>query len=380
MNLKKQAGRGAAILLMACCLAACVSNGAKVAGTADADGRTYYPDLPESPRIQHLTTLASESDLAGEEDGFARFILGEEKKETRLVQPYGTAMDKGRLYVVDTGAGALAVFDLARKKLEFIPGSGSGRMKRPINIRIDRDGTRYVTDTGRDQVMVYDRNDRFVLAIGESGQFRPVDLAIVGERLYVVDILHHSIQVLEKATGKLLFHFGKAGSGDGELFHPTNIAVTPEGDMLVVDTSNYRVQRFSADGKFIRSHGTVGATPGSFARPKGIAVDPSGRMYVSDAAFENVQLFDREGRLLMYFGQPGDGKEGLNLPTGVTIDRENIEWFRRYARKGFDIEYLIFVASQFGPNKIDVFGFGKLQGKDYPAEEGVRPAQKADRR
>jgi hypothetical protein len=98
-------------------------------------------------------------------------------------------------------------------------------------------------------------------------------------------------------------------------------------------------------------------------------------VYVSDAAFENVQLFDRDGRLLMDFGQPGEGKEGLNLPTGVTIDRDNVEWFRRFAREGFDIEYLIFVASQFGPNKIDVFGFGRLQGKNYPVEAALSPAQ-----
>ena len=372
MNCNKHLLKPLLALLLASCPGACATNASKPVAGAEQDGKEFYPSLPESPRIQHLVTLASENDLAGADDGFARFILGEEKKVTQLVQPYGTAMDKGRLYVVDTGAAALAVFDFTKRKLEFLPGSGSGRLKRPINIRIDRDGTRYVTDTGRDQVMVYDRNDRFVLAIGETGQFKPVDVAIVGERLYVVDILHHSIQVLDKASGKLLSHFGKAGSGDGELFHPTNIAVTPEGDMLVVDTSNYRVQRFTAEGKFVRSYGTVGSIPGSFARPKGIAVDPAGRVYVSDSAFENVQLFDREGRLLMDFGQPGDNKVGLNLPTGVSIDRDNVEWFRRFARKGFDIEYLIFVASQFGPNKIDVFGFGRLQGKVYP-EDASRP-------
>ncbi len=32
------------------------------------------------------------------------------------------------------------------------------------------------------------------------------------------------------------------------------------------------------------------------------------------------------------------------------------------------MEYLILVASQFGPNKIDVFGFGQLPGKEYPAD------------
>ncbi len=358
--------RRVAGLVLAACVGACASTAPR--GDGEGGNTVYYPPLPESPRIQHLVTLATDTDLVAGDNGFAKFILGEDKKESRLLQPYGTAMDHGRLYVADTGAGAVAVFDLAARKLEYVGGSAGGRMKRPINIRIDTDGKRYVTDTGRDQILIFDRSDRYVSSLGEEGQFRPVDLAIVGERLYVVDILHHSVQVLDKTSGKLLFHFGKAGSADGELFHPTNIAVTPEGELLVVDTSNYRVQRFTASGQFIRSYGAVGASPGSFARPKGIAVDPAGRMYVSDAAFENVQLFDRDGRLLMSFGQPGDGKEGLNLPTAVTIDRDNIEWFKRYAGKGFDIEYLIFVASQFGPNKIDVFGFGRLQGKDYPID------------
>ena len=361
--------RPISVLLFAICLSACVSNASKPDNAVKGDGKIYYPSLPDAPRIQHLVSLASENDLATQDDSFAKFVLGDEQKESRLVQPYGTAMDHGRLYVADTGAGALAVFDLEKHKMEYVTGSGSGHLKRPINIRIDKDGMRYVTDTGRDQVMIYDKEDRFVGAYGESGQFRPVDLAIVDQKLYVVDILHHCVQVLDKATGKQLFHFGKAGSGEGELFHPTNIAITPEGDVLVVDTSNYRIQRFNADGKFLRSYGEVGTTVGTFARPKGIAIDSAGRVYVSDAAFENVQLFNPDGKLLMFFGQPGDGKEGLNLPTGVTIDRDNVEWFRRYAGKDFNIEYLIFVASQFGPNKIDVFGFGHMTGKDYPAEE-----------
>jgi len=219
--------------------------------------------------------------------------------------------------------------------------------------------------------VVYDRADLQKAEYRRPGQFKPTDLAIVGERLYVVDIQHHGVQVLERSTGKFLSHFGKPGSNDGEMFHPTNIAVAPDGDLLVVDTSNYRVQRFTAAGKFVRAHGTVGSVPGSFARPKGIAVDGAGRIYVSDAAFENVQLFDASGHLLLDFGQPGEGREGLNLPTGVTVDRANIEWFRRYADQGFDIEYLIFVASQFGPNKIDVFGFGRRRDQSYPAEVEV---------
>ncbi len=267
------------------------------------------------------------------------------------------------------------MFDLVQRKFSLVTGSGNGRMKRPINVTIDADGSKYVTDTGRDQVLVFDRNDRFVTAYGTAGQFRPVDTAIAGERLYVVDIRNHQVQVLDKRSGKFLFKFGSAGSAPGELFHPTNISIGPDGDVYIVETSNFRVQRFSAEGKPVRIYGESGSEFGTFSRPKGIAIDRAGRLYVGDAAFENVQIFDVSGKLLLYFGQPGDKAEGLNLPAGVSIDYDNVALFKRYADPRFTIEYLILVASQFGPNKVDVFGFGRMQGMQYPPDAKVNAAQ-----
>ena len=360
-------------------LAGCVANPSQTdkAPAAESAGPVFYPPLPNPPRIQYLTTIASERDLAVKKDSFADFIVGEEKESQRLTQPYGIGMYKGKLYVADTGAGGLAIFDLAQKRFTFLAGSGAGRMKRPINVRIDADGTKYVTDTGRDQILIYDRDDHFVKAFGVEGQFRPVDVAIAADRLYVADILHHQIHVLDKASGRPLSKFGKAGSGVGELFHPTNIALGPDGDIYVVETSNYRVQRFTIDGKPVRTYGEVGTTLGSFARPKGIAMDRAGRIYVGDAAFQNVQIFDAHGKLLMFFGQTEGRNDGLSLPAGVTIDYDNVAYFRGFADPKFKVEYLILVASQFGPNKIDIFGFGKMGGMDYPPDDAQPVAKPA---
>lgn len=341
-----------------------------------ARGPVFYPPLPNAPRIQYLTTIASERDLAPEHDGFADFIVGEDKGGQKLSQPYGVALHDHKVYVADTGAGNIAVFDLTKRSLSYMPGPGGGRLKRPINIRIDADGTKYVTDTGREQVLVYDAADRFLRAYGAVGEYRPVDVAIVGERLYVTDIAHHQVHALDKRTGRTLFSFGKAGSGEGELFHPTSIALGPDGDLYVVETSNYRVQRFTQDGKAVRTYGEVGTSPGSFARPKGIAFDRSGRMLVGDAAFQNVQMFDKDGRLLMFFGEAESGGEGVNLPAGVSVAYDGIADFRRFADPRFELEYVILVASQFGPNKVDVFGFGKMKGMDYSidGQSGARSA------
>jgi len=366
----------AATALFALSLAGCVATPVKPAAQAAAEtgAPVFYPPLPNPPRIQYLTTLSSERDLAAAKGKFAEFILGDEGEPRRLVQPYGIAFSAGKLYVADSRAAGLAVFDLAQRRFSLVTGVGGGRMKQPINVRIDSDGSKYVTDSGREQVLVYDRDDRFVAAFGRQGQFKPVDVAIVGERLYVTDVRQHQVHVLDKRSGRALFTFGQAGSELGELFHPTNIALGPDGDLYVVETSNYRVQRFTTEGKPVQTYGAVGSEPGSFARPKGIAMDREGRMYVGDAAFENVQIFDATGRILMDFGQPGEGQEGLSLPAGVTVSYEGVDAFRQFAAPGFDVEYLVMVASQFGPNKVDVFGFGKMDGMAYAAPAPA-PAQ-----
>lgn len=337
----------------------------------------FYPAPPDPPRLQLLITLSGEQDMRPPSSSFAKFILGDDNTSQQLVQPYGSAMYKGRLYVVDTGAAGIAIFDLANKSFSYLAGAANGQLRRPINIRIDTDGTKYITDTGRDQILVYDQNDRFVAAYGKEGQFRPTDVAIVGDKLYVTDVLHHQVHVLDKRTGKPLFVFGKAGSGEGELFHPTNIVLGPDGDLYVSETSNFRVQRFTQDGKTVRSYGSVGSTPGSFARPKGLAIDRDGRMYVVDAAFENVQLFDAQGKLLMFFGQEGEPEDRMHLPSGLSIDYDNVDLFRKYADPNFRIEYLVLVASQFGPNKVDVYGFGRMAGMEYPSD--AEPAVKSPR-
>jgi DNA-binding beta-propeller fold protein YncE len=336
----------------------------------------FYPPLPNPPRIQYLASFSSASDLGESQSGFAQFIVGKDPKEKYAVKkPYGVAISDGKIYVVDTGGPGYAVFDLKNKKLKAVSGSGAGRMKKPINITIDKDGAKYVTDTGLNQVLAFDKEDNFVRAYGVKDQFRPGDVAISGDRLYVSDLKKHEVQVLDKTSGKLLFKFGKAGSKEGELFYPTNMVIA-ENHLYVSEIGNFRIQKFTLDGKFVRKYGEIGDRPGQLSRPKGVAVDRDGNIYIVDAAFENVQIFDKDGRILLFFGQPGGNKEDINLPTVVTIDYDNAPLFQNYADPKFKLEYVILVASQFGASKVNVFGFGKMEGMDYTAKESPAAEKK----
>ncbi len=334
-----------------------------------APAAIFYPPLPNPPRIQYLTSFSSSADVTPEPTTFSQFVLGSDQARdiVPIVKPYGVTFHDGRLYAVDTRGPGYVILDLSGHGFKTVTGAGGGRMEKPINITIDADGTRYVTDTGRGQVLVFDTADRFVRAYGLKGQFKPSDVAIIADRLYVADLKHNNIQVLDKGTGELLFTFGKAGSREGELFFPTNLAVGPGGDLYVSDTGNYRIQRFSPEGRFIESQGSVGLSLGQFARPKGIALDRAGRLYVVDAAFENVQIFGPDHKLLLFFGEPGSRPENINLPADITISYEAVPYFRTYADPGFRLRYVILVSSQFGRSKINAYGFGTMEGMQYPA-------------
>jgi len=328
----------------------------------------FYPPLPNPPHIQYLTTFSAAKDIKEARSAFVTFILGKDPGDEMTVnKPYGVAFSHGKLFVVDTRGPGYVIFDLEQKQFKFVPGSGNGKMQKPINITVDEDGTRYITDVGKNQVLAFDREDRFLRAYGVIDQFRPGDVVIVGDRLYVSDLKHQNIQVLDKQSGDLLFRFGERSKGN-ELMWPTNMTVG-DGHLYVTDTGNFRIQEYTLDGTFVRNYGTIGTSLGQFARPKGIALDREGRMYVVDAAFENVQIFDPEGRVLLFFGGPGSRPENINLPTAVVIDYENASLFQKYADPKFTLEYVIAVASQFGRSKVNVFGFGEMEGMDYPISE-----------
>jgi sugar lactone lactonase YvrE len=367
----------ACILLILTALAGC--NTTPVTEKAQARPPVFYPPLPNPPRIQYLNTYSSQADLRLPVSGFLDFILGKEKENAGVAKPYGAAIYDGKIYVIDTRGPGYAVFDLVGRKYKLVSGSGGGQMQKPINIAIDKKGTKFVTDTGRLQVLAYDANDRFLRAYGKEGEFKPAGIVVDDDNLYVTDLQKQQVIIINKLTGNVQTRFGQAGSKSGELFFPTNIAIGPNKNLYIADTGNYRIEEYSTKGEYLNSYGSVGISLGKFARPKGVALDRDSRMYVVDAAFENVQLLNKTGNLLLFFGSPGDAPENINLPTTIFIDYDNVALFKSYADPGFKIEYLILVASQFGPNKVNVFGFGKMEGMEYPDDLTIEPVKlKAD--
>jgi sugar lactone lactonase YvrE len=320
----------------------------------------FFPAPPDEPRIQYLMSYGSESDLGGPSK-FSQFLAGEEKVLRPIWKPYGVAINDGKIYVCDTQAGNVTIADLVRGKMGIIKPEGQAAMKTPINVAVDKDGTCYVTDTGRGQVLIYSKEKQLIEALGKKDEMKPCGIALAGGRLYVTDLANRCVRVYDKSNRQLLFTVPRDSTNEvARLAGPTNVAVDQQGRIYVSDSRGFEAKVYDAEGNFLRTIGEQGVTPGQFAMPKGIGADREGRVYVLDAAAPVVQLFDPTGKLLMFFGEPSSsGEGGLYLPAGLAIDYENVGLFQKYVAKGYNLEYLILLTNQVGPHKVSVYGFLK---------------------
>ncbi len=319
---------------------------------------TMFPPAPDEPRLQYLWSYGTETDLGGR-GKFADFILGQEKVYRPIVKPYGVVMKRGKIYVCDTQAANVSVADPVLHKMRYIKPAGQGAMRLPVNLAVDDDGTIFVTDVGRNEVLIYGKDDKYLGAIGKRNEMRPSGIALADNRLYVTDMTNHCVRVYDKAKRELLFSFPKDTKDENsKLFGPTNVALDGNGHVYVTDTQGFVVKVFDTEGKYLFKTGEMGVTPGQFSLPKGVAADKEGRFYVVDAAAPVVQLFDKEGKLLMYFGQPASSGPGaLYLPAGAAVNYDSVDLFKQYVAPGYKLDYLVLIVNQVGPSKVSVYGF-----------------------
>ena len=305
-----------------------------------------FPPPPDEPRFFFERSFYSSADMVPDESGSSlrRLVTGESRRGEGFAKPYAVAVRGGRIYLSDSVERFVKVLDVPNGRFFRIGEEGSGQLVKPLGLDVDSAGLLYVADATAKQIMVYDRDGKFLRKIGGEKWFdrlTSVTVDAAGTRLYVVDIggvlsPRHQVRVFDARSGEHLFDFGKRGAGPGEFNLPRDVAIGKDGRLYVVDGGNFRVSVFTPDGKHLKSWGGVGKQYGNFARPKEIAADNEGNIYVVDTAFGNFQIFDSEGALLTFIGgrSERDGPAKYMLPSGIAVDEDGRiyvvdQWFRK---------------------------------------------------
>jgi DNA-binding beta-propeller fold protein YncE len=294
-------------------------------------GQTVWPLPPETPRIRYVTTYRGVADFQQKKESRWKEMLLGADQSTRpaeaLIKPYGVAVGPGgQVYVTDTAARRVFVFDAAAKTVTFVGEEGVGKLTKPIGVAVDGDGKVFVADATLNRVFGYMPDGSVAIAIGHEGELEnPSGMAVdrTNKLLYVADSKKHKVLCYSTVDGAAVREIGKRGMDNGEFNFPTNLFVDREGRLYVADTLNFRVQIFDSGGKFVRAFGSQGDTAGKLNRPKGVAVDSEGHVYVADTSFNNFQIFDAEANLLLFVGTSGRGTGEFLLPAGMFIDDQD---------------------------------------------------------
>jgi DNA-binding beta-propeller fold protein YncE len=200
-----------------------------------------------------------------------------------------------------------------------------------------RDGTIFVVHrcaenscAGRAEapILKYDSRGRLLASFGQGLFVFPHGAAVDAEgNLWVTDARGgdgKGHQVFKfSPDGKVLATLGRAGesgSGPGLFDQPTDVVISPAGEIFVTDShrngKNNRVVKLSKDGRFIKEWGRKGSGRGELSEPHTIAMDSRGRLFVGDRENNRVVIYDQEGTVIDEWRQFG-------RPSGIAITRDD---------------------------------------------------------
>jgi DNA-binding beta-propeller fold protein YncE len=211
--------------------------------TSDKNGNIYVADLYNN-RIS----------IFDEKGKFLKYFTDENKKADFLKTPAGLRIFNNHLWVTDIKLGTVFEYSLDGKKLRAISTASTkdDTLNAPNAVALDSDQNIYVSDTGNQRLVVYDKNGKFIRIINGSTD----------------------------------------GKGDSKFVNPRGIGVEPDGTLLMVDNMTHYVYGFNKKGKQVFQFGGLGSDKDQFYLPNGLFVDNSGEVLITDTVNRRVAVYN----------------------------------------------------------------------------------------
>ena len=262
----------------------------------------------------------------------------------QLNRPRGVATaPDGTVYVVDSRNTRIEVYAVDGEFLRSFgtQGAGQGQLARftgaggggPGGIAVGSDGNLYVADTWNHRIEVFTPDGQFVNAWGTffdaqddptqeaahpSEFYGPRGIATRDGLIYVTDTGNERVQVFQE-DGTFVRVFGTTGSALGQLLEPVGIAVAADGTVLVADSHNARIARFSADGQPLDPWPVDVWQNLRFFEPY-LTLGPDGTLYASASQVNVITPFNAAGEL-----EPALAADGMKQPFGLAVTPDGSE-------------------------------------------------------
>ena len=207
--------------------------------------------------------------------------------------------------------------------LKLLPGD---KLRGLFGIAVNTEGQIVVTDNNGHCVYVFDKNGNCLRKIEGKGSNKglfqhPVGISFLNDNeVLISDFTNCKILQLDIQTGTVVKSFGKIGEEKGELTNPVYVTVDDEERIVVIESSNHRIQVMSKEGRSIFTFGDKG--PEKLARPT-CCIFHKNMFLVSDTSNHCIKAFDLSGTFLYKFGERGDQHGQFRRPRGLLLDSSN---------------------------------------------------------
>ncbi|MBS1142899.1 MAG: hypothetical protein H6R14_305 [Proteobacteria bacterium] len=213
----------------------------------------------------------------------------------RFASPGGIALGPaGRVFVADAELRQVVMLDPEGKGSVLVD---AGQLERPTGLAWDeKDGLLYVADTQAHQVKVFDMTGRRVRVIGRRGEgpgeFNfPTFLALSRDRLVVSDTMNARVQLIPLDDAGAPQIVGERGTNLGNFVRPKGVAVDAENNLYVIESYHDHLLIFDEQARFLLPIGGAGKAAGNFYLPGGVWIDQGNRVFVADTFNGRIAVF-----------------------------------------------------------------------------------------
>ncbi|MBW7882219.1 MAG: SMP-30/gluconolactonase/LRE family protein [Caldilineaceae bacterium] len=201
----------------------------------------------------------------------------------------------------------------------------------PRAVAIGPAGERVIADSGNHRIVILDRDGNYLRSFGSFCN--------------VNDPQNTPCTDPDGAAGPAVV-------GDGQFYEPWGVVVDPQGSLYVADTWNGRIQVFDLEGNLLRKWGIFATTnaelgdPNALFGPRGLAIDLDGNLLVADTGNKRILKFTPGGELIEQIGGGGVIAGRFEEPTDVTVDPTDgsylvaDSWNGRVQRFSTEMDYL----------------------------------------
>ncbi len=210
-----------------------------------------------------------------------------------------------------------------------------GRFTAAADLDTDIQGNIYVVDRAANTLVQLSPTGDSLRAVAGFGngtlQFdEPVAVcANRGNDVYVADRNNHRIQRFNRTLDLVATIATRDDPDERRRFgYPRDIAVTRQGDLVIVDGENRRIVKIDAVGRTVFSFGDITAGQGRLADPSHVATDDADNVYVLDGI--RVVQFDPFGNFVRELPGPHHAAYGnisITHDTLTVLDSAEVSLF-----------------------------------------------------